>query len=376
MEQRDARQTDAALWRSLPGEDRVAQALRALYESLGYRRYRAASFESYDFYLENKSFVECEAVLPFTDASGRLLALKPDVTMSIVKRTRPDMESERLYYVEQVFRARRHGEGWRELGQMGVEFIGASTAYAQAEVVMLAARSLAAIGPDWTLSLGHTGLAAGLLAAAGATEAQRAAALDALRHKNAPALEALLPGGAGRDLAALAHLDGAPARVLEQAAPLCKTAEMKAALAELESLAGLLRQEGFGGNVQLDLSMSNDLDYYTGLVLQGCLRSAAQPVLAGGRYDGLMRRCGKPQAALGFALDLNEVERACAAPRPWDVDAVLLYDSKDDPALVLAAVRRLAAQGTVRAETALPAGVRAGKVLRLLQSGETEVIPC
>ena len=85
MEQRDARQTDAALWRSLPGEDRVAQALRALYESLGYRRYRAASFESYDFYLENKSFVECEAVLPFTDASGRLLALKPDVTMSIVK---------------------------------------------------------------------------------------------------------------------------------------------------------------------------------------------------------------------------------------------------------------------------------------------------
>ena len=58
-----------------------------LFEQRGYRRYRMSNFEAYDLYRENKNFLESEGIITFTDASGRLMALKPDVTMSIVKHT-------------------------------------------------------------------------------------------------------------------------------------------------------------------------------------------------------------------------------------------------------------------------------------------------
>ena len=88
----------------LPKDEQVPLLLRGLFEQRGYRRYRMSNFEAYDLYRENKNFLESEGIITFTDASGRLMALKPDVTMSIVKHTKPDAVSSKLYYVENVFR--------------------------------------------------------------------------------------------------------------------------------------------------------------------------------------------------------------------------------------------------------------------------------
>ncbi len=70
----------------LPKDEQVPLLLRGLFEQRGYRRYRMSNFEAYDLYRENKNFLESEGIITFTDASGRLMALKPDVTMSIVKQ--------------------------------------------------------------------------------------------------------------------------------------------------------------------------------------------------------------------------------------------------------------------------------------------------
>ena len=64
--------------------------LRALYESLGYTRFSMRRFEEYALYLENKSFLKSDSVLTFTNPDGKLMALKPDVTLSIVKHARRD----------------------------------------------------------------------------------------------------------------------------------------------------------------------------------------------------------------------------------------------------------------------------------------------
>ena len=42
-------------------------------------------FEEYDFYARNKDFLVSDRIITFTDSRGRLLALKPDVTLSIIK---------------------------------------------------------------------------------------------------------------------------------------------------------------------------------------------------------------------------------------------------------------------------------------------------
>ena len=74
--------------RLLKKDERVSSSLRALFQQHGYRKFKMSKFEEYDFYAENRSFLHSEAILTFTGLDGKLLALKPDVTLSIVKNTK------------------------------------------------------------------------------------------------------------------------------------------------------------------------------------------------------------------------------------------------------------------------------------------------
>ena len=73
----------------LQPKERASFALRALYEAAGCRKYHMGRFEEYGLYQENRSFLSSEQVITFTDLDGRLLALKPDVTLSIAKTAHP-----------------------------------------------------------------------------------------------------------------------------------------------------------------------------------------------------------------------------------------------------------------------------------------------
>ena len=56
--------------------ERVVGQLRELYRRYGYIQYKMSKFEPYDLYVQNKSFLVSEDILTFTDADGRLMALK------------------------------------------------------------------------------------------------------------------------------------------------------------------------------------------------------------------------------------------------------------------------------------------------------------
>ena len=73
----------------LQPKERASFALRSLYETAGCRKYHMGRFEEYSLYQENRSFLSSEQVITFTDLDGRLLALKPDVTLSIAKTAQP-----------------------------------------------------------------------------------------------------------------------------------------------------------------------------------------------------------------------------------------------------------------------------------------------
>ena len=90
---------------SLRREERVLFKLRDLYRLSGYAQYKMGKFEEYDLYARNKDFLVSDGVITFTDTDGRLMALKPDVTLSIIKNTR-DRENcvQKVYYSENVYR--------------------------------------------------------------------------------------------------------------------------------------------------------------------------------------------------------------------------------------------------------------------------------
>ena len=133
----------------MKNEERVLFALRRLYQSYGYSRFKMGKFEEYDLYVRNKDFLVSDGIITFTDTDGRLMALKPDVTLSIIKNTRQmPARTQKLYYNENVYRVSGSTRCFKEIMQTGLECIGDVDLYDLCEVISLAARSLRIIEDD------------------------------------------------------------------------------------------------------------------------------------------------------------------------------------------------------------------------------------
>ena len=304
---------------NLQPKERASFALRALYEAAGCRKYHMGRFEEYGLYQENRSFLSSEQVITFTDLDGRLLALKPDVTLSIAKTAQPAPgETLRYYYHENVYRPSAESHTFKEISQMGLEMLGAVGEAQVQQAVCLAARSLDALGAEWVLEVSHMGYLFGLFDALGVPDAARAKLLEKLREKNAHELRAAagaagLADAAADILCSVLSLCGSYADTLAKAAALCHNDAMHAAVAELEALAVPL--EKAGGVIRLDMTLAGEMEYYNGLVFQGYLKTLPRPLLKGGRYDLLMQKFTPGAGAIGFAVYLDELDRL-SAPLP------------------------------------------------------------
>ena len=235
---------------SLQPKERASFALRALYEAAGCRKYHMGRFEEYGLYQENRSFLSSEQVITFTDLDGRLLALKPDVTLSIAKTAQPAPgECKRFYYNEEVCRASRESHTFQTIHQMGLESMGAVDADEQAAVVRLALQSLATLDVPTVLEISHMGYLTGLLDALHVPAEARAKLLDFLRAKNAhelrtAALAAGLDESAAAALTGLLDLHGPLGATLTAARAACRCETQRAALEELQALQNALGEAG------------------------------------------------------------------------------------------------------------------------------------
>ena len=154
--------------RALRREETITLALRALYEQYGFRKYRMGKFEEYELYMENKNFLKNPNIITFHDLDGRLMALKPDVTLSIAKNTRANTRSsEKVYYLENVYWLEKQSGGYKEVSQLGLESIGKLDAFSYYEVLALAKETLSAISESHRMQVSHIGFWVALLDGAG-----------------------------------------------------------------------------------------------------------------------------------------------------------------------------------------------------------------
>lgn len=158
----------------LKREEAAVFALRELYCRYGYTPYRMSKFEAYEFYLQNKEFLVSDRIITFHDTDGELMALKPDVTLSIVKNgTDAPGCIQRSYYNENGYRVSGSSHQFREIMQTGLECIGDLDFYEIYEVILLAARSLACIAEEYVLDVSHLGMLGAILDETGADESFR-----------------------------------------------------------------------------------------------------------------------------------------------------------------------------------------------------------
>ena len=303
----------------LASGEKTVLALRELYADYGYEYYRMSKFEEYDFYAKNKDFLVSDNVLTFTDTNGRLMALKPDVTLSIIKGIEAAPKGvKKVYYSENVYRPSSE-DSFKEIMQTGLECFGEIGISQVAEVVTLAVKSLRTISEECVLDLSDLGVADAFFDKVGVSYADRKAITEAIESKHADRI-ALLLSQAGVDAEGLAvaerlfgiadGLDGA-IRTLESVAAFFGGA---ACFSEFLSVLQALRDREEGKFIRVDFSVVGDGNYYNGIIFKGFLRKVPSPVLSGGRYDKLMRKLKKQASAIGFAvytdlLDLLEDER-------------------------------------------------------------------
>lgn len=330
-------------------DEKAVLILRSLYESYGYKKYKMSKFENYDLYLENKSFLESEKIVTFSGAGGKLLALKPDITLSIIKNAPKNIDGVyKTYYSENVYRAADSFGDIKEIMQAGIEYIGDVDVYSEAEVLTLAARSLKTISDASVIGISHMGLIAAIMSDYDVSPKHAKKLRRAMADKNIHTLKALCAEEdkteAGEVLASLATIYGPMEETLPKVKAVCKTDSAKAAAEELEVICSTLKATGVSDCFAMDFSISNDMDYYNGIIFQGFVDGIPRHVLSGGRYDGLVRKMGIKADAIGFAVYLDLLERFEKTEKSFDVDVLLVY--RDASAVEVAEkVEALTAEG-------------------------------
>lgn len=365
---------------SLGFSEKMVFTLRSLYDQYGYSQYKMSRFEEYDLYARNKDFLISDGVITFTDTDGKLMALKPDVTLSIVKNSRDTTsELQKLYYHENVYRISRSSRAFQEIMQVGLECLGDIDDYCITEVLTLAAISLRCISGDCILDISHLGLVSELMDSAGIPQSEKTRLFGYIGEKNAHELtRACAALGVSEAYVAvlteLTTLSGPLSQTLPKLNALLARRVGEDTLAHFIRVLSALADSEVGSILHLDFSVVDDFHYYNGFVFKGFIAGLPGSILSGGQYDKLMRKMHRNSGAIGFAVYMDLLERLERRRQAYDVDAVLLYDDSADLRVLRHRVGEIAAEGTrVRALRQKPDQLTCKQLLRL-RGDEVEVL--
>ena len=295
----------------------VENELARLFLSWGYQEVVTPTFEYYETLRASAPETADDSTFRFFDRSGRMLALRPDMTTPIarvaVMRMREQPLPLRLFYLANVFRQEETQAGRQcEFYQAGVELLGAGGVAADAEVVALAVEALLAAGlSDFQVCLGQVDFISGIMAEAGLDAVTAHKVKQALIERNMVGLGELLaesgiePGN--RDLLQQLPMLHGKLDMLRNVRQRVKNQISQAALDNLAEIYHLLEKYGIDRYVMFDLGIIRDFEYYTGMVFETYTTGLGYPICGGGRYDRMAGSFGREQPATGFALGIERI---------------------------------------------------------------------
>ena len=359
----------------LKPDEKAACVLRSLYRNLGYCQYKMSKFEEYALYVKNKDFLVSDGIISFTDTNGRLLALKPDVTLSIINNSKDvPGQLQKLYYDENVYRISKSSRSYKEIRQTGLECIGDIGLLEICEVMLLAARSLESISENFIFELSHEGLVEALFEQCGIEGVLRNKILSAVSRKSLGELDIICEENKISDsvrnvILAFSKNYLSVDEALDSLKNICTSENALNNYKEFAFLVDFIKESGFENKIKIDFSLTNDMSYYSGIVFKGYIKGIPSSILSGGQYDKLMQKMGRSSGAVGFAVYLDALERFNTKADEYDVDIVLLHSG--NIADTLKTAESLSSAGnTVRVCTKIPEGLRYRHLLNVSQKGE------
>lgn len=329
--------------------ERLTLSLRELYSLYGYLPYRMSKFEDYDLYSRNKDFLVSDRVITFTDIGGKLKALKPDVTLSIIKN-HTDGATFKLHYNENVYRVSKGTGSYKEIMQAGIECIGEVDSYLVGESLFLAAESLELISTDFVLNVSDLDILNAAVEKISDSRDVQDELVKLAGEKNAHGVIYLCEQNGidtllADELIALMNICGRYDKALPKLLSVCESLGCEDAYRELSDSLEAFDGTDHARKIHIDFSVVSDRGYYNGVIFKGFINGVPDSVLTGGRYDKLMLRMKRKSKAVGFAVYLDMLERMEDDDPPYDVHTLIIYDDSSQPAQIMAEIRRLAAQG-------------------------------
>lgn len=362
----------------LNNDEKAIFNMRSLYKQYGYSQFKMSKFEEYDLYVRNKDFLVSENIITFTDTDGKLMALKPDVTLSIIKNGEHSRgRVQKVFYDENVYRVSKGTNSFKEIMQVGLECIGDIDTYNIFEVILLAAKSLNSISENYILDVSNIDIVSDMIEECELDSKSRKELVKCIGEKNVHGIDSLCSdNGVDKDLCeklkkliSLCGRRDVMASIKEIALP--KSAE---AVNRLEQIIKLLDLSGYGNKINIDFSVISDTHYYNGFVFKGFIEGISTRVLSGGQYDNLMKRMKLDSGAIGFAVYLDMLERFEYSEKDYDVDCVLLYDDTCDIFKINDAVSQFIKDGiNVIATKVIPTDIKYKELYKLNECGVEKI---
>lgn len=321
----------------------VIETLKKRFITYGYEEIYTSNFENYNLYATMNGSVNHQEMIKTIDNTGQVLVLRPDITIPITQQLARNnqtiQEDLRYFYVQDVFRQAQDDNANRESTQAGVEYFGNDTPEADAEVVALAIHLLKDLQVgNFKIELGHAGFFKQLIKEIDLDKAQLDELILLIQAKNISEIEQFLNNieidrNIAHIITSLPFLYGNPLDVLEKASKLPLNQSLLATLNNVKDIYEVLTAYGVENHLIIDLSLINQMDYYSDIIFQGFIQEIGKPVLMGGRYDTLASQFDATIPAIGFACDIELLLTGVSAEHLTDktmIDVTVRYDKKEE----------------------------------------------
>ena len=295
--------------------EKVIFALRELFLESGFTPYRMSRFEEYDLYANNKEFLISDNVITFTGAGGKLMALKPDVTLSIIKNSKDEPDNiQKIFYSENVYRYSKEAGTFKEIMQIGAETFGRVDLNVVCDNILLAAKSLKSLTYDFIVAISNLDILKYLVSKITDNADMAEKLLSAVSKKENAFLSQFESNTAEMAvLRELVSIHGSISDVLMPLENILNKINDSGVYQDFVNLSKTLSRCEFADKIFVDFSVTDDMKYYNGTVFKGYINSVAGATLSGGQYDKLMRKMGRRSKAVGFAIYTDKLESVDSA---------------------------------------------------------------
>ena len=321
---------------NLINENSIVSNLINIYERFGFKKIKLSKFEDYNLYNNNKDFLQTEHILTFMNLNGNLKSLRPDVTLSIVKKVLKDNEKEtqKIYYIEDIYKI--VSNEYEEIPQVGVEIIGKLNNYSNLEIISMAIESLKSINKNYILEISNIDFISAIFDEINLEENLKIEILNNIYLKNKHDLEKLLNKNVDNKykkyILSFVELSGNYKDILKKLKSLIINKKMQKSYEELKSLSFVFELYNNFDKILLDFSIESQLGYYNGIIFKGYIKESNDIILSGGRYDKLLNKFNSNKNAIGFAIYMDKLYEK---NKTSDfIDILILYKSGDENILL------------------------------------------